>query len=838
MGLGGAVLLGSCSVPMGINTKDLVESGLSNVEVRTSSFLQDGKVVTTLRSGVDTTARIELINPKKLAVDYTLRWENEGNFASLPRLTTSQPTLVEVHFILNAGAERGTVTLNLGKFAPTTGKTFPSDTFQILCDSPPDPVANLSAGNDASRKAHFAFTLSEAPGQDDLASLELRWRDVTDTNNPGAWQTQSVSANSASLLNPGSPDLLRGVVSSKKRYFQPANIVAGRAYQLSVSVTDLGGQTSAAQMTSTSQQTNSLSYDANGGSGQVPESKTVAFGTSVTVDPSGRGTALTPPTGKVFGGWSTTADGSGTTYAAGSTVTVESDLTLFARWLSLTYHTLSYNPNGGTGTVPVDQTAVAGTTVRIDAEGLGAELTPPSGTAFGGWNTNAQGTGDTYLSGTSMTLVANTTLFARWLPLTRYTLSYHLNSGSGVLPESVSVFAGNSVIVDPSNLGTQLTPPSGFEFEGWNTDAQGNGPTYVAGSSLSLTSSLTLYARWKALTYYTLSYHANGGSGTVPSSQTAVDGTSVVVDSSGLGAQLTPPAGYEFGGWSTDAQGAGTSYPSGASFSLTATQTLYARWLPVNYASLSYSLNGGTGLIPQAQTEVKGSTVVVDPSNSGADLTPPVGYEFGGWNTDDQGGGAQYSSGSNLVLNSNVLLYARWVPLPVYTLSYDGNGGTGTLPSNQTAIEGGSVEVDPSNLGAQLTPPAGFAFRIWNTNAQGTGTNVPQGATLLLTENLILYAQWRQLNTVTVTFEPSYVQTFKFESSTKTINRGDTLEVAPSFATGTASDWRWYVDGVESTNKSSTFQGQLSVGFHNLVVVAKIGGVLYSGTLSVTVVNK
>ena len=73
---------------------------------------------------------------------------------------------------------------------------------------------------------------------------------------------------------------------------------------------------------------------------------------------------------------------------------------------------------------------------------------------------------------------------------------------------------------------------------------------------------------------YTVTYNANGGSGTAPSSQTVNSGTAITLaDGSGL-----INGGCTFSGWNTRADGVGTTYASGASFMVTSPITLYAKW--------------------------------------------------------------------------------------------------------------------------------------------------------------------------------------------------------------------------------------------------------------------
>lgn len=70
-----------------------------------------------------------------------------------------------------------------------------------------------------------------------------------------------------------------------------------------------------------------ITFNANGGSGTVPS----AISTYVGVDNTIPSNSLTR-TGYTFHSWNTASDGSGTTYATGSTIAPSGDVTLYAQW--------------------------------------------------------------------------------------------------------------------------------------------------------------------------------------------------------------------------------------------------------------------------------------------------------------------------------------------------------------------------------------------------------------------------------------------------------------------------------------------------------------------------
>lgn len=84
---------------------------------------------------------------------------------------------------------------------------------------------------------------------------------------------------------------------------------------------------------------------------------------------------------------------------------------------------------------------------------------------------------------------------------------------------------------------------------------------------------------------YTITYNANGGSGSM-ASQT-VNGTSASV-----GTSTFTRTGYNFTGWNTKADGSGTSYSNGQAITLTGNITLYAQW-SIKMFTLTYNAKRG-----------------------------------------------------------------------------------------------------------------------------------------------------------------------------------------------------------------------------------------------------
>ena len=146
--------------------------------------------------------------------------------------------------------------------------------------------------------------------------------------------------------------------------------------------------------------------------------------------------------------------------------------------------------------------------------------------------------------------------------------------GGGVAPAPIQAVPGNVI-----SLPTQgnMSPPVGKEFDGWIV----NGVHYQERAVYVVPSSnITITAQWKdagsntpSITRYTVSFDRNGASGTAPSAQTVNAGQSITLPSgSGLS-----KSGYKFEGWNTNSSGTGTTYAAGASYTVNANTTFYAK---------------------------------------------------------------------------------------------------------------------------------------------------------------------------------------------------------------------------------------------------------------------
>ena len=66
--------------------------------------------------------------------------------------------------------------------------------------------------------------------------------------------------------------------------------------------------------------------------------------------------------------------------------------------------------------------------------------------------------------------------------------------------------------------------------------------------------------------------------------------------------------GYTFAGWNTAANGTGTAYADGATYTFTADITLYAQWTALPTHTVTFDANGGTGTMTPQTTNVATAT--------------------------------------------------------------------------------------------------------------------------------------------------------------------------------------------------------------------------------------
>jgi uncharacterized repeat protein (TIGR02543 family) len=227
--------------------------------------------------------------------------------------------------------------------------------------------------------------------------------------------------------------------------------------------------------------------------------------------------------------------------------------------------------------------------------------------------------------------------------------------------------------------------------------------------------SVVVKAATASTTTYTVTYDGNGATSGAPPTDPNSYAQGATVTVLGNTANLAR-SGYTFSGWNTAANGSGTAYAAGSTFSTgSANVTLYAQWaspgVPPTTYTLTYNGNGATSGAPPTDPNsyTQGATVTV--LGNTANLARS-GYTFSGWNTAANGSGMARGAGSTFSMGSaNITLYAQWSQLATTR-----DPTTGVLPSYNDAY--------PNWAKAGLVSIGGIPARVDCTTAQA-GVTLP-----------------------------------------------------------------------------------------------------------------
>ncbi len=348
-----------------------------------------------------------------------------------------------------------------------------------------------------------------------------------------------------------------------------------------------------------------ISYNANGGSG-APSSQKKDYGKALTL-------SSVKPTrsGYTFLGWSTSSSATSATYSAGASYSANADVTLYAVWKANTY-TLTYDGNGFSS-YSSKVNNVSTTTIKTD-------MPNRFGYNFNGWAKSKNGSAE-YTPGASITLTANTTLYAVW---SQDSMSSGTNFASIILAKGginyykfVPTKSGKYVVYSEGDKDPKVTlyNSSGTELAK-NDDGGKNknfrlvydlqaGTTYYYAFDFYGSSSFNVgFISVRFGPVYNISYNANGGSG-VPSSQSKDWNKDIALSST-----VPTRSGYTFLGWSTSSSATSATYKAGATYSTNSNAILYAVW-KLNSCSHTYNSGKITTAATCKSTGVKTYTCTV-----------------------------------------------------------------------------------------------------------------------------------------------------------------------------------------------------------------------------------
>ena len=434
-------------------------------------------------------------------------------------------------------------------------------------------------------------------------------------------------------------------------------------------------------------------------------------------------------------------------YISSDIYNTEGNKTIYAGWKGVVYK-INYNANGGTGTMESDN-AEFGTNVTIRSNGFTRD-----GYSFAGWTTKSNGTDDGYgwtgWSGTwnyadgQYGIAENKlVLYARWKKNNVY---IKLNANDG------------SVTKETSKGGTYTTDSSGiisrngnniFHTIGYGSNLGSDGLAnynnkdwlYITRTGFTTnknqewiclsgcTTSGKVYSQYETYSsddfcdakennctvvlgvnwigkQYTISYNANGGTGTMPSDNVSTNGNATIKSNT------FSRVGYTFAGWTTKSNGtddgygwtnwSGTwKYDNGQYGINNNKLVLYARWNIKAY-TISYNANGGSNA-PGNQSKIENKSISL---SSGKPTR--TGYTFVSWNTKSDGSGTTYKVGVSYKDNADLTLYAQWRVNKVYIKL---NANSGSVRGSTTY---GSCSTNNNLISCSWNKPDGEIFHTIN----------------------------------------------------------------------------------------------------------------------------
>ena len=491
-----------------------------------------------------------------------------------------------------------------------------------------------------------------------------------------------------------------------------------------------------------------IKFDANGGTGKAMKNlSNCAYDKDYMLTKAGYQKA-----GYTFAGWNTKEDGTGTAYEnqavinglalLGTESVNDAAVTFYAQWTINNYDISFAGIEGVDNSVNKDTPA----TYTVESEAITLKVPSKEGYTFKGWYTDAKykkavsydKAADTYIAVKSGS-TGDVTFYAKWTA-NKYTIKFDANGASGKGMKNLSATYDKAVTL--SNVSYKKT---GFEFTGWNTQADGSGTAFENKeviSNLAATGTITLYAQWEIATYK-IAYHAGAY---------AVNPNTTATYQYGDALNLSAPEkeGYIFKGWYSDAafkkavkKDAATGEYIAIKVTDSGDKAFYAKWQPEN---LKYNIvfsAGGDAAIAQedyVQSGVKlgKSTALI------ANKFAKYGYTFKGWST-EIGGDVAYINKQKVIdisttemgaIRETITLYPVFERTE-YTITYT-NGGAHHLDTSYNIDEDENID-----LTAVIPVKPGYTFVGWYTNknlkdAYRIETLVLDGQT----GNKAIYAKW------------------------------------------------------------------------------------------------
>ncbi len=482
--------------------------------------------------------------------------------------------------------------------------------------------------------------------------------------------------------------------------------------------------------------------------------------------------------------WNTTADGSGTSYSDEQTVTVTSDMTLYAQWHPNNY-TVSFDANGGNGTME-PQELHWNKDIALDISTF-----TRLGYDFAGWNTIPDGSGNAYNDGTIVSTLEAPTLYAQWTPH-NYSITYNLDGGTnaGTNPATYTIESDAITLDEPTRIG--------FIFDGWTWKEQATPTKENVTISHGSTGDKIYTAHWKFTPIVTITPetgdillydgHILTGTGGANTHVIIKDGATVTLSGvtitditndwhhmwAGITGEGDATIVLADGTMNTVKGGnhnfSGITVPQNKTLTIQGSGTLYASsngsapGIGAAYSACGHIvINGGTIIATGGNgsagigsgsyekrtcgniTITNGVTSIIATAGKNAPYSIGAGAGMSNAGTVTIGG---METGS---ITTSPFTYIPSETNDIYTVSFNANGGEGTIYAQDFASN------IPQALTACTFTREEYVFDGWNTATDGSGTRYADGQNVINLGTITLHAQWKHNTVVTLTDETQEV---------------------------------------------------------------------------------
>ena len=375
----------------------------------------------------------------------------------------------------------------------------------------------------------------------------------------------------------------------------------------------------------------------------------------------------------------------------------------------------------------------------------------------------------------------NTTLYARWIPVT-HTVSFNLNYTGGTVPDSQTITHGET-----ASAPTPSPTRDNYNFTGWYTNEDCSEESSFDFTT-PITGDITLYAGWFP-DYHVLTF--------VTEESDSQEFQIVAYGQKAVRPETNPTrSGYTFGGWYADE---GCTTPFGFdTTTITADTSIYAKWT-INPFTVTFDANGGTPQ-PDEQHVALGGKASIPTANPTKD-----GRAFMGWyyqmtsepvdddladeiRADSDLNSEYWVTADGLLLalydfedpvDESITLYARY---EMCTVTFDVDGG-----APQPAVQVVDYNASPTKP-AEDPVKDGYVFDGWwladDDEPFEFGTDTVTGDT-------ILYARWADLQEWQEVEEEPIILTVAFDSNGGSAVTPQSQKVAYEGLAETPDDPTW-----------------------------------------------